>query len=74
MIIVHTLFSSDCGPSNLPRSYITSENPALWTAFMYLREFAQDLMYRLRNKDIYFRGILTQGKFTHYLLEGIPCF
>lgn len=41
---------------------------------MYLCEFAQDLMYRLRNKDIYFRAILTQGKFTHYLLNGVPCF
>ena len=41
---------------------------------MFLCEFAQDLMHRLRNKDIYFRAILTQGKFAHYLLNGIPCF
>jgi hypothetical protein len=41
---------------------------------MFLCEFAQDLMRRLRNKDIYFRAILTQGKFAHYLLNKIPCF
>lgn len=41
---------------------------------MYLCEFAQDLMYRLRNKDIYFRAVLTQGKFTHYYLNDVPCF
>ncbi|SRR6266404_2023900 len=41
---------------------------------MFLCEFAQDLMHRLRNKDIYFRAILTQGKFTHYFLDSIPCF
>jgi len=41
---------------------------------MYLCEFAQDLLYRLRNRDIYFRAVLTQGKFTHYFLDAIPCF
>jgi hypothetical protein len=41
---------------------------------MYLCEFAQDLMYRLRNKDIYFRAVLTQGKFVHYSLNDIPFF
>jgi len=41
---------------------------------MYLCEFVQDLMHRLRNKDIYFRAILTQGKFTHYFLDDVPCF
>jgi hypothetical protein len=41
---------------------------------MFLCEFAQDLIRRLRNKDIYFRAILTQGKFTHYFLDTIPCF
>ncbi len=41
---------------------------------MYLCEFAQDLMRRLRNKDIYFRAVLTQGKFTHYFLDEVPCF
>lgn len=41
---------------------------------MYLCEFAQDLMYRLVSRNIYFRAVLTQGKFTHYLLNEIPCF
>jgi hypothetical protein len=41
---------------------------------MYLCEFAQDLMHRLRNKDIYFRAILTQGQFTHYVVNKVPCF
>jgi len=41
---------------------------------MYLCEFVKDLMYRLRNRDIYFRAVLTQGKFTHYFLDSIPCF
>jgi hypothetical protein len=35
---------------------------------MYLCEFAQDLLYRLANRNIWFRAILTQGKFTHYLI------
>jgi hypothetical protein len=41
---------------------------------MFLCEFAQDLMNRLKTKDIYFRAILTQGKFTHYFLNSVPCF
>ena len=41
---------------------------------MYLCEFAQDLLYRLANRDIWFRAILTQGKFTHYLINNIPCY
>jgi hypothetical protein len=41
---------------------------------MFLCEFAQDLMRRLRNKDIYFRAILTQGKFAHYFVDNVPCF
>jgi hypothetical protein len=41
---------------------------------MYLCEFVKDLLYRLRNKDIHFRAVITKGKFTHYLLNSIPCF
>ena len=41
---------------------------------MYLCECAQNLLYRLANRDIWFRAILTQGKFTHYLLNDIPCY
>lgn len=41
---------------------------------MYLCEFAQDLLYRLANRNIWFRAILTQGKFTHYLINDIPCY
>ncbi|SRR6266567_801752 len=41
---------------------------------MYLCEFVKDLMYCLRTKDICFRAVLTQGKFTHYFLDSIPCF
>lgn len=40
----------------------------------FLCEFAEDLMHRLKNKDIYFRAILTQGKFAHYFIDSIPCF
>lgn len=41
---------------------------------MYLCEFAQDLLYRLANRDIHFRAVITQGKFAHYFLENVPCF
>ncbi|MDQ2730693.1 MAG: hypothetical protein M3Y56_03460 [Armatimonadota bacterium] len=41
---------------------------------MYLCEFAQDLQHRLAGRDISFRALLTYGDFTHYTLNGIPCF
>lgn len=41
---------------------------------MFLCEFAQDLLHRLTNRDIYFRAVITYGDFTHYELNGIPCF
>lgn len=41
---------------------------------MYLCEFAQDLQHRLTAKDIFFRAVLVKGQFTHYELNGIPCF
>lgn len=36
---------------------------------MFLCEFAQDLMYRLKGKDIYFRAIIRYGEFRHILGE-----
>lgn len=41
---------------------------------MFLSEFVKDLLHRLTGRDIYFRAILTYGDFTHYELNGIPCF
>lgn len=41
---------------------------------MFLCEFVKDLMHRLTGRDIYFRAVITYGDFTHYELNGIPCF
>jgi len=41
---------------------------------MYLCEFVQDLMHRLTGRGIFFRAVITHGDFTHYELNGIPCF
>jgi len=41
---------------------------------MYACEFAQDLLYRMIGKDIFFRAILTYGSFDHYHLKNIECF
>jgi hypothetical protein len=41
---------------------------------MFLCEFAKDLVHRLMGRNIYFRGVITHGDFTHYELNGIPCF
>lgn len=41
---------------------------------MFLCEFVKDLMHRLTGKGINFRSVITYGDFTHYELNGIPCF
>lgn len=41
---------------------------------MFACEFVSDLLYRLTDKDIYFRAILTYGNFKHYNLENVECF
>jgi hypothetical protein len=41
---------------------------------MFLCEFVKDLMHRLTGRNIYFRAVITHGDFTHYELNGIPCF
>ena len=41
---------------------------------MFLCEFVKDLMHRLTGRGIYFRAVITYGDFTHYELNGIPCF
>jgi hypothetical protein len=41
---------------------------------MFLCEFVKDLMHRLTGRDIYFRAVITYGDFSHYELNGIPCF
>jgi hypothetical protein len=41
---------------------------------MFLCEFVKDLMHRLTGRGIYFRSVITYGDFTHYELNGIPCF
>jgi hypothetical protein len=41
---------------------------------MFLCEFAQDLLYRLIGKDIYFRAYLTYGEFEHKSLTHIDSF
>ena len=40
----------------------------------YATEFAEDLHYRLIDKNIYFRALLTYGEFEHYNLRNIECF
>ena len=40
----------------------------------YLIEFAEDLHHRLTGQDVFFRAILTAGRFTHYHLENIESF
>ena len=41
---------------------------------MFLCEFVKDLLHRLTGRAIYFRAVITHGDFTHYELNGIPCF
>lgn len=41
---------------------------------MFLCEFVKDLMHRLTGRGIYFRAVITRGDFTHYELNGMPCF
>ncbi len=41
---------------------------------LYLIEFAEDLHHRLTGQDVYFRAIITSGKFKHYQLENVECF
>ena len=41
---------------------------------MFLCEFAKDLMHRLTGRGIFFRAVINYGDFTHYELNGIPCF
>jgi len=36
---------------------------------MYCCEFAQELLYRLAGRKLFFRAVLTYGKFEHYLLN-----
>ena len=41
---------------------------------MYMCEFVKDLMHRLTGRGIFYRAVITHGDFTHYELNGIPCF
>jgi len=41
---------------------------------MFLCEFVKDLLHRLTGRGIHFRAIITHGDFTHFELNGIPCF
>lgn len=41
---------------------------------MFLCEFVKDLMHRLTGRGVFFRAVITYGDFTHYELNGIPCF
>ncbi|EDL51369.1 hypothetical protein VSAK1_25420 [Vibrio mediterranei AK1] len=41
---------------------------------MFMCEFVKDLMHRLMGRNIYFRAVITHGDFTHYELNGMPCF
>jgi hypothetical protein len=41
---------------------------------MFMCEFIKDLMHRLTGRGIYFRALITKGDFTHYELNGMPCF
>ncbi|MDC9589768.1 hypothetical protein PSI23_10775 [Xenorhabdus sp. XENO-10] len=41
---------------------------------MFMCEFVKDLMHRLMEREVYFRAVITYGDFTHYEINGIPCF
>lgn len=41
---------------------------------MYLIEFAQDLLHRLIEKDIYFKAVITEGEFTFKKLNNIEAY
>lgn len=41
---------------------------------MFLCEFVKDLMHRLTGRNVYFRAVITHGDFTHYEINGMPCF
>ena len=41
---------------------------------MFMCEFVKDLMHRLMGREVYFRAVITHGDFTHYELNGVPCF
>ncbi|EFN4619269.1 hypothetical protein JKL13_000234 [Escherichia coli] len=41
---------------------------------MFLCEFVKDLMHRLTGRNVYFRAVITHGDFTHYEINGVPCF
>ncbi|HHF8239776.1 TPA: hypothetical protein ACPT3I_000422 [Klebsiella pneumoniae] len=41
---------------------------------MFLCEFVKDLMHRLTGRGVYFRAVITHGDFTHYEINGVPCF
>lgn len=41
---------------------------------MFMCEFVKDLMHRLTGRGIFYRAVITHGDFTHYELNGIPCF
>jgi hypothetical protein len=43
-------------------------------AVMFSCEFAQDLLYRLARRNIFFRAVLDYGPFEHYSLANTPCF
>lgn len=41
---------------------------------MFMCEFIKDLMHRLTGRNIFYRAVITYGDFTHYELNGVPCF
>ncbi len=41
---------------------------------MYAIEFAQDLLYRTIGQSLFFRAVLTYGRFDHYKLKNVECF
>jgi len=56
--------------NNQPAVTDEEKNYLVW----YLIEFAEDLDHRLTGQDVYFRAIITSGKFKHYQLENVECF
>ncbi len=58
---------------------VYNEKPAVATEeknylIWYLIEFAEDLHHRLTGQGVYFRAVITSGRFRHYQLENIECF
>lgn len=65
------VFSDTVVVYNVDGGYTSADAKYL---IMFLCEFVKDLMHRLTGRNVYFRAVITHGDFTHYELNGMPCF